>query len=104
MSEPIRRLTLPQMTEAVIAALAECDGTIRYFTEVASDSASSRSEKRHARRMIAALGELIGCNLHGQRLTKGIQIETLNGDVFEITVRQVRKAPALVTDSSAEES
>jgi hypothetical protein len=94
-----QKYTLPQVIEVVISVLAGCEG----FSEVVSDKASTSSERQYACRMLAILKELKGCDLHSQRLLHGVQVEFSDVCIFEVMVRQAKKAQEKPTSAGGKQ-
>lgn len=87
-----RPLTLPQVKEAMICALANCEGDIAFFEQVLDDG--DQAEKRHARRMLAVLNELVCCDVGGERLKDGLRVTFSDGNSYEFLVRKVASEQA----------
>jgi len=78
------------MKEAMICALANCQGDIVYFRKVLGDGAPD--EKRHACRMLAVLNELECCDVGGELLAHGLRVTFSDGSRWEFLVRKVDEA------------
>lgn len=83
-------MSLAQVKEAMICALANCQGDIAYFQQVLGDG--DPGERRHARRMLAVLSEVECCDIDGKRLTHGVRVTFSDGSTWEFLVRKVEPA------------